>query len=470
MIPAATTLVADQGLRRRDRGRLLIGGSPLRFIRVTDAGARVVSAFLRGEPVGTGNGRTALAERLVAAGMLHPVPGGDGPISTMAVVIPVKDDQPGLDRTLRGLGVVDGLEVVVVDDGSVAPVRLPATSTHVRLVRRPTAGGPGVARQTGLDELAASDPALVAFVDAGVAVEADDLRRLERWFVDPAIVAVGPRVASEEGRHLVARYETHRSPLDLGPTPAAVHRQSPVTYLPTACLVARRAVVAEVGGFDADLRWGEDVDLIWRLAEKGTVRYDPTVRVTHPPRPSVRRLIDQRMAYGSAAGPLARRHPDRLAPVRVSGWSVACWALVAAGRPLAAAVLVAGTAVALRRKLAPVLPDPGAEAAMLAPTGHLHAGRSLCASALRALWPVSAVALAVGGPVRRAAIRVIGLAVIDRLVTGPGRGPDRATMALLGVVDDLSYGTGVWLGAIGQRTVDPLLPRLVEWPPPDGAS
>ena len=38
----------------------------------------------------------------------------------------------------------------------------------------------------------------------------------------------------------------------------------------------RRAALEQLGGFAEDLRFGEDVDLVWRLVEAGhRVRYDP---------------------------------------------------------------------------------------------------------------------------------------------------------------------------------------------------
>ena len=51
--------------------------------------------------------------------------------------------------------------------------------------------------------------------------------------------------------------------------------------MPTAALVVRRAVLED--GLDTALRYGEDVDLVWRLHDAGwRVRYDPAVVVgTH---------------------------------------------------------------------------------------------------------------------------------------------------------------------------------------------
>ncbi len=461
-LPQGTRLQADPSLRRRDRGRLLIGGNPLRFIRLSDAGSATVSRWLSGAPIGRGAGPQALARRLVAAGMTHPIPPQTlGDLSDLTVVIPVKDDPDGLAATLATLPA--DVAVVVVDDGSEPPVDRPSVERLGELIRRPDAGGPGIARQRALPAVATP---LVAFVDAGVELEPTSLRRLTRWFGDRAIVAVGPRVASKPGMGMIARYDRHRSPLDLGPTPAAVGRSSPVTYLPTACLVVRRDAIEAVGGFDPALRWGEDVDLVWRLAERGDVRFDPSVEVEHPARPTLRAFMGQRLGYGSAAGPLAMRHPGRLAPARSSGWSLACWALALVGKPGAGLLLATGTAVALCRKLTGTIDDPAVEAFLLTGRGHLHAGRSLARTATRTWWPIIAIAWLAGA--RRSVARTVALSLIDRWLTAVGSGPDRILDLGLGVLDDAAYGAGVWRGAFGARTLEPLLPELVNWPPRDG--
>ena len=76
-------------------------------------------------------------------------------------------------------------------------------------------------------------------------------------------------------------------------------------------------MVREAGGFDPALRYGEDVDLIWRLAADGRViRYDPSIVVRHRPRPGWRAWFRQRIAYGSSAASLAERHGEAMAPAR----------------------------------------------------------------------------------------------------------------------------------------------------------
>ena len=88
-------------------------------------------------------------------------------------------------------------------------------------------------------------------------------------------------------------------------------------------------------GFDATMRVGEDVDLVWRLTMAGwTVRYEPACRVHHEHRKRLGPLLARRAAYGYSAGALSRRHPGKVVPVQLSAWSALAWGLAAAGAPV----------------------------------------------------------------------------------------------------------------------------------------
>ncbi len=471
-LPPGTVLQPDPGLQLRDGGRILFGGAPLRLLRLTQPGATVVRRWFAGEPPPSTPAATALARRLIDAAMVHPscpAPTGPSPVREVSVVIPVKDDAAGLDLTLASLGrsgPVEGrsLPVVVVDDGSRTPVVGPgATSPPIRVVRRPRAGGPGVARQRGLAE---TDTPIVAFVDAGVTMPPEALGRLARWFADPTVVAVAPRVACRPGSDPISRYEQDHSPLDLGPEPAVVGPGRALTYVPSACLLIRRRSLDRVGGFDPDLRYGEDVDLVWRLAEQGTVRYDPEVVVHHPARPSVWALARQRFGYGTSAGPLARRHGRQVAPVQLSPWSALVLLLAVVGRPGLAAGAAGATAVALARKLRGRLPDPATDAAVLTARGHWWAARSVADAGVRAWWPIPVLAAALGWgrPLRL----VWALALGRRLWRSRGGPRERLGRVGLATVDDVAYGAGVWVGAGRSRAAWALLPHLWSWPGDDG--
>jgi mycofactocin system glycosyltransferase len=455
--PAGIGLAADAGLRRVDEGRMLIGGSPLRIIRLSDAGAAVVTAWLDGTPLAAVKSARGLARRLLDAGMVHPVvvPVVDPPAVT--VVVPAKDDADLLDRLLPTIG----FPTVVVDDASDDPGSIDrvAASHGARVVRRTTNGGPGAARMTGLDGV---ETAFVVFVDADVELPDDWWQRLAPHFDDPAVVAVAPRVVSPTGPTLRERYESAHSPLDLGANPANVAPMRRIAYVPTAVLAARSEAVRGVGGFDPALRVGEDVDLVWRMAtEVGSVRYAPEVKVRHRPRDSWFGLFRQRVAYGGSAADLAQRHGSLVAPARCSRWSLAAWGSAAVGRPLVGVGIALGSSAALARKLDGV-PDAPREAARIAGWGHGHAGLGLAGAASRVWWPLV---------LPLACVRRLRPAVVAAML-GPAawrwwkgdRPADPVRSVVLRVVDDMSYGVGVWRGVVSHRSARALVPDLTEWP------
>ncbi len=251
------------------------------------------------------------------------------------------------------------------------------------------------------------------------------------------------------------------SPLDLGRHPAEVAAGTRVAYVPSAALVARRDAMEQLGGFDASLRVGEDVDLVWRAVAAGrAVRYVPGSAVIHAVRPSMRAWVSQRFEYGRSAAALDERHPGTVAPVVMSRWSALVWAHVMAGHPWAGAGVAAATTVRSVRALAD-LPRPVAGG--LAVGGHLGVGRQLARASTRAWWPVTLGAAALVPRSRRSV--AVGIAV--SLVSAWSDSTDRGTIgtgpvrfALLHSIDDAAYGAGVWWGCVERRSFRALRPRL----------
>src|SRR4051794_11948118 len=109
-VPAGWRLRPDVRTRSHDDGRVVIGGSPRRVLRLTDRGAGIVDRLLDGHPV-SGNGDAQLARRLLDAGIAHPVP-SVSVTQSIEVVVPVYDDATGLSACLAALG--SDLPVIVV--------------------------------------------------------------------------------------------------------------------------------------------------------------------------------------------------------------------------------------------------------------------------------------------------------------------------------------------------------------------
>ena len=255
-------LILDPAVRLYAGGRVLAARG--RIIRLTEGGPAALRALLADTATPA---QRRLGERLIDAGFAHPRPAPK--TVDVTVVIPVKDGPilPEVDE-----------RTIVVDDGSVSPI--------AGAVRRETCGGPAAARNTGLERR-----------DHGA-------RRVP-----------GRRHAPAAGLDRAARGALRRSARGGGraahpgrePAPLTA-RHGPAAASSRTCR-ARRCIVRTPVRFDETLRYGEDVDLIWRLLDRGhRVVYDPSVVVLHHEADVLRR----RFRYGTSAAPLAARHPTRL--------------------------------------------------------------------------------------------------------------------------------------------------------------
>ena len=278
---------------------MLVGGSPVRVLRLTPSGARHVAGWWSGTPVPDHTRARGLARRLLDTGIAHPVlssqvqAGAGGP-GDVTVIIPVRDRQAELARCLAGL--VQMPRVIVVDDdsGDPAAVARVAADAGARVLHRAVNGGPAAARNTGL---AAADTPLVAFLDSDCVPGPGWLDALLPHFADPAVGAVAPRIVPDEpGRTWLARYEGASSTLDMGARESIVRPGSRVPYVPGAALVVRRAATGT--GFTETMRVGEDVDFVWRLAASGwRVRYEPAAIMPHQHRVRLRQWFGADAAW-----------------------------------------------------------------------------------------------------------------------------------------------------------------------------
>jgi mycofactocin system glycosyltransferase len=327
------------------------------------------------------------------------------------------------------------------------------------VIRHGSPRGPAAARNAGLR---AVETELVAFLDADCVAAPGWRRGLAALFVaDPALALAAPRVRSAPGATALARYEEHSSPLDLGPHAGLVGPERRTAYVPAAALMARREPLLALGGFDEAMRFGEDVDLVWRLVTAGhRVRYVPASEVGHAPRPSVGAMLRQRAGYGSAAPDLSRRHGAASTPLRISPHTGAVWATALTGSaPLTAAALAGSCATVARRGN-----DRAARLALvdLALRGHGTATRHLSRALLREWLPLSLLAAARHPRARRL---LLAAAAVDHLAAawpsegGPAPRELPATLALR-TLDHFAYATGLWRAAISHREARALLPNI----------
>lgn len=448
---------------------IVLGGSPPRLIR-----------FREGTAMGTHLAPTAslaasdltprTLRRLVDAGVIHPDPVTLRAVSnhSLTVVIPTRNRADLLARALGALG--GRFRVIVVDDASDNPRELDEVAGvhQAEIIHLAVNVGPGGARNAGLAKV---NTDFVAFIDSDVVADPEALSMLLRHFANPGLAAVAPRVlafpsASTSG--FVERFEALEPPLDMGAFPALVRAGTRVSYLPTACLIARMAAVRT--GFDESLRTGEDVDLVWRLDQQGwLVRYEPAVAVHHSSRPRAAAWARQHYGYGLSASRLRIRHGDAVAPARLTQWSaimaLGVWIAAWKSRGPSYRVSIAALGVALgatvvgyaqtRSALGRVAPEVRGHAGHLtATTARLSLEQSL--SLLLRHWaPISLV----GGLLWPQARYLLAAgAMIDAWRAHPKSLPEFAIKLVGNRVVAFTYGLGVWVGMLRERDFRAALP------------
>jgi O-antigen biosynthesis protein len=94
-------------------------------------------------------------------------------------------------------------------------------------------------------------------------------------------------------------------------------------HIPGCNMAYRKTCLAELGGFDAQFRIaGDDVDLCWRLLDRGwTIGFSPAAMVWHYRRNSLKAYWRQQRNYGRAEGMLERRWPKRFSEAGHPSWA-----------------------------------------------------------------------------------------------------------------------------------------------------
>ena len=410
-LPDGFAVQVDRRVRVLGQGSALLGGSPTRLLRLAPA----AQDMLADGRLKVHDAMSAeLARTLLDATVAHPRPAGGPSHRDVTVVIPVRDNAYGLRRLVAALR---GLRIIVVDDGSSTPIEhddIAGPHSDIEVLRHAKSVGPAAARNTGL---AACKTDFVAFLDSDVVPRRGWLEVLLGHFCDPTVALVAPRIVGlAQTDHLVARYEAVRSSLDLGQREAPVIPYTSVSYVPSAAIICRASKLRDIGGFDETMRSGEDVDLCWRLVEAGArLRYEPIAQVGHDHRTQLRDWVVRKAFYGGSAAPLSVRHPDKIAPLMISGWALAAWILMAIGSSFSylASLLVAGLT---GRRIAKTLQGADTQISdvlAVAARGLWSAALQLASAICRHYWPVALLAAIVFRPARRI---VLVAAVTDGVV------------------------------------------------------
>lgn len=304
-------------LVERNGENFLVAKAPLCALRLNPSLTALVRRGMAGPLTPATEAEAAVLEQLATRGFMERLRNSDEPASELpgvSIVIPVKDRADELQRCLASLLLLDypkeRLQVIVVDDGSCDDSAVVARRSGALVVPSGGTGrGPAAARNVGARSATGE---ILAFIDSDCSASTSWLAELLPAFNDPKMAAVGGQVDGMCTESAVDRYEAVMSSLSLGSRERTGNSGDDTFYLPSCNLLVRRTVFLGVGGFEDTMHVGEDVDLTWRLRDRGwTIAYLPAGRVLHEHRSSIRSFMSRRFDYGTSEGMLQRLHPHR---------------------------------------------------------------------------------------------------------------------------------------------------------------
>ena len=455
-----------------DGSSRVVSGLPLSVLRVNAAAARLLEQTRGGVSVGRLAADLALSEdkcldvceSFRRRGILEvgAAPDPDAATPSVSVIVPTRDRASELADCLAALADLEYpaglLEVIVVDDGSADPgaVASVAEAHGARLLVNESNRGPAFARNRAARE-ATGD--ILAFVDSDCVAAPGWLRALTPHFAWGRVGAVGGRTVGYHHASRLDRYEEVASSLDMGSSLLFAAQGADSLYVPTCNLLVRRSVYRELGGLRESLRVGEDVDLCWRLRERGHVLvYVPEGVVRHKHPSGLGAMLRRRADYGSSEATLHALHPDKHGRLRLPPASAATVALVSAAavtrRPWVLAVALAPAvldAARRRRRLRRSgVQVPAAQVLSSTLRGHLSALYFAYFRLVRYyLWPLAAAGVFAPGVWLLAALAVVYAGGVDYT----RRRPRLSLPTYLGfyVAEHGAYQTGVIVGHLGAR-------------------
>jgi GT2 family glycosyltransferase len=201
----------------------------------------------------------------------------------------------------------DQFEVIVIDDGSSAPIDAWISDARVRVIRQDRKG-PAAARNTGI---AAARGALLAFTDDDCCPRPDWLSQLaDAWTQSPAALFGGrtcnglPSNGRSATSQFLVDYLYEHFAL-INPTQR---------FFTSNNIAGSRDLLAALGGFDPGfpLPAAEDRDLCDRWREQGgALNYVPGAIVDHFHGLSLKGFLRQQFQYGRGARVLRARRATR---------------------------------------------------------------------------------------------------------------------------------------------------------------
>ena len=197
-------------------------------------------------------------------------------------------------------------EVILVDDGSTdGSAEIARDFPAVSHIRHPENLGLSAARNTGIE---AARGEIIAFTDSDCRADPDWLYYLVGDLIRFGYTGIGGHnfLPPDDSATAAAVMVSPGGPAHVMLTDRLAE------HLPGCNMAFYKWALVSVGGFDATFRRaGDDVDICWRLQQRGCrLGFSPGGFVWHYRRNTIQAYLRQQSGYGEAEAMLERRHPE----------------------------------------------------------------------------------------------------------------------------------------------------------------
>jgi glycosyltransferase involved in cell wall biosynthesis len=228
-------------------------------------------------------------------------------LPSVSVIVPVYNAERTLEDCMDSVLELDypreSKELIFVDnsstDGTAEILRRSPGESRILFERK---RGPAAARNKGIMN---SMGDVIAFTDSDCVVDKDWLRKIVMPLQNEGVGIVGGRILATRPCNKVEEFgETIH---DHG---KAINEYKP-PYVMTMNWASRRSVLNEVGLFDERFIRGQDVDLSWRIFQKGyRLVYEPEAVVRHRNERTLSGLFREGYVHGFASVRGLKQHRD----------------------------------------------------------------------------------------------------------------------------------------------------------------
>jgi len=295
-------------------------------------------------------------------------------------------------------------DVIVVNDGSTDSTRAIVEEYGFRVINTENRGLSN-ARNTGLESATGE---FIAYLDDDTYADPHWLKYLAAAFLKTNHAAIGGPNIAPPGDGPIADCVAN-SPG--GPVHVLLTDRK-AEHIPGCNMAFRKSALVEIGGFDPRFRAaGDDVDICWRLQQRGwTVGFSHAATVWHHRRNSVRAYWRQQVGYGRAESLLEEKWPEKYNAAGHLAWAGRLYGkgLVRALVPIRNRIYHGKWGGALFQSVY----EPGSSdlwSITLMPEWYLVIGALALLSALGVVWTpllatLSLLAIALAGPLSQSAI------------------------------------------------------------------